>query len=269
MDWEELKIVIAQYRENANRDLRYSASEENYINSNATISMISKYVDENSNGSGVPRIFLFASVVCIVVLVIAIFLNAHKELQINKERSKDMHLDVATGIYNQAKCHEVLKTSHDNRKKEMAVIVFDLNDLKKTNDGLGHRAGDQLIYDFAQQIKNATMKFENEIFVGRYGGDEFMTFLDEIEERDVKNYIDNVYKILKEFNETQGRPYQLSCAAGYGITSEENRSATAKELFDIADEDMFKNKIAMKEKKKQELLAQGIEVEEHVDDRLS
>ncbi len=153
-------------------------------------------------------------------------------------------------------------------EKERAVIIFDLNDLKKTNDNLGHRAGDQLIYDFAQQIKKATNSFDHEIFVGRYGGDEFMAFLDGVEEQDVTQYIDEVYRILQNFNETQGRQYALSCAAGYGITTKENRLLTVRELFDIADEDMYKNKMAMKEKKKQELLALGLGADVQIDDRL-
>lgn len=180
-----------------------------------------------------------------------------------------MFIDLSTGLYNRSKCQEILKNPvTPNNSKERAVVIFDLNDLKKTNDSLGHRAGDQLISYFAEQVKKATKIFPYETFVGRYGGDEFMAFFDSVDVEDVESYIQEVDFLLNNFNETQNKPYKLSCAAGYSITTPETQSYTMRELFDRADANMYQNKLAMKEKKRQELIAQGIEVEEVVDDRL-
>lgn len=268
VDWDDLKTVLLEYRMTKNRDALYLASEESYKEATIVIDAIRQHMVEYAANGDLIRNFLAVNIVCIVVFLAIVFLNTHKELQKNKEISKDMYLDTATGIYNRAKCQEILKTPPSNRTGKRAVIVFDLNDLKKTNDMLGHRAGDDLIYDFAQQIYKATKSFEYDIFVGRYGGDEFMAFFDEIEESEVKNYIAKVGEILHTFNETKNKPYQLSCAVGYSIAPTDNPSTTNRELFDIADANMFKNKMAMKEMKKQELLEQGIAVEESIDDRL-
>ena len=49
--------------------------------------------------------------------------------------------------------------------------MFDLNNLKTTNDTMGHSAGDRLIMDFARLLRSV---IPDKGFVGEYGGDEFM-----------------------------------------------------------------------------------------------
>ena len=46
--------------------------------------------------------------------------------------------------------------------------MFDLNNLKKINDAMGHQAGDDMIKGFAHLLRKATPPSD---FVGRYGGD--------------------------------------------------------------------------------------------------
>lgn len=267
-DWENFKEVVYNFRENGEREILFSTSENAYNNTSTYIKSLKVYTEESSDSISSLETILVGLVAIIALILIKILLNTVKELQHNKEISKEMYIDAATGIYNRSKCQEIMKTPPNSGDKHRAVVIFDLNDLKKTNDSLGHRAGDQLIHDFAQQVKNATKIFPYEIFVGRYGGDEFMAFLDAVDVRDVELYIEEVNYLLKNFNETEGKAYKLSCAAGYGITTDNNKNLTIKELFDIADADMYKNKITMKEKKRQELIAQGVEVAEEVDDRL-
>ena len=58
-----------------------------------------------------------------------------------------------------------------NKVQEYTMVFIDLNDLKKTNDSLGHDAGDQLLQVTAETI----MEFFNENgFTSRWGGDEFV-----------------------------------------------------------------------------------------------
>lgn len=271
-DWNDFKEIVYDYRldENGNRDMLFSASEQNYSKSSDRMKFINDHMNEYSAERDTIQNILVVNFICIALLLVKILMNTHKELEQNKKLSEGMFIDTATGIYNRSKCQEIMKTPPllaDN-KKNRAVVIFDLNDLKKTNDSLGHRAGDELIFDFAQQVKNATNAFENDIFVGRYGGDEFVAFLDEIMEQDVLNYIEEVRNLMTKFNETENKGYNLSSAIGYGITTDDTKTMTVKELFDIADGDMYENKIAMKEKKRQELIAQGIEVPDEVDDRL-
>ena len=55
-----------------------------------------------------------------------------------------------------------------------ALCVFDLNNLRRINNNLGHDKGDEYIRSFAVQLRGAVPP---EQFVGRDGGDEFLVIL--------------------------------------------------------------------------------------------
>ncbi len=57
---------------------------------------------------------------------------------------------------------------------DLAVVMVDLDDLKKVNDSKGHIAGDSLIKRAATAIKSS---IRNGDFGYRYGGDEFVILL--------------------------------------------------------------------------------------------
>ena len=55
-----------------------------------------------------------------------------------------------------------------------SLCIFDLDDLKRINDTIGHHAGDAAIGDFARALGSA---LGNGDLIGRFGGDEFMVLL--------------------------------------------------------------------------------------------
>lgn len=260
--WRNFKTSLETYNNNYDRDALFIASEIIYINSAREIETVDEYIRNFTSVSKRIDLILIIDTVIIIILFIKILVKTNEELEKNKELSKDMFIDMSTGLYNSSKCHEVLKKPADaQNKKERAIAIFDLNDLKKTNDSLGHRAGDLLIYSFAEQLKNATKTFPFDIFVGRYGGDEFMVSFDFVSEEEVQLYIKEVENLIKVFNDTQGKPFRLSCAVGYAITTKESKSLTMRELFDIADNNMYVNKLAMKQRIKQELYEKNLQQE--------
>ncbi len=271
VEWNVYREAILQFRLDNNRDALFTASEHIYDTLENILIEIKAYMSEFADRIQTLQTYLIVNIVVITLLLLKILFDTGEELKKNKELSKDMFIDMATGVYNSMKCKEILTFPINmNDTNEVAILIFDLNDLKKTNDLYGHQAGDQLISSFVEQLNKATEMFKNEPFIGRYGGDEFVVYFESTTQEDVEAYIEKVYYLMQVFNDEKERNFKISCAVGYSMTTPETKKETTMQhLFDTADENMYQNKIAMKAKKKKELEAQGIVEEPVVDDRLS
>ena len=122
--------------------------------------------------------------------------------------------------------------------------MFDLNNLKKANDTLGHSVGDQLILNFARLLRNAVPSND---FVGRYGGDEFIAVLKGLDHEGVRKCLQNIRNQAAEYSR-QHPEMPISYAAGYALSSDFEGS-TMRELFRLADKNMYidKNRAKMEE----------------------
>jgi diguanylate cyclase (GGDEF)-like protein len=86
----------------------------------------------------------------------------------NKELWHKANYDYLTGFYNRFYLNE-LEADISNVEKT-GITFLDINNLKRTNDGLGHAAGDKLIVKIADTIRD----YYKGSMVFRLGGDEFV-----------------------------------------------------------------------------------------------
>ena len=82
--------------------------------------------------------------------------------------------DSLTGLENRHGI-EVKIERRIEEKKPFCVVMLDLNGFKKVNDTYGHLAGDDLLKQFAAELRSASRSTD---VVGRWGGDEFIVVLD-------------------------------------------------------------------------------------------
>jgi diguanylate cyclase (GGDEF)-like protein len=75
-----------------------------------------------------------------------------------------------------------------------SLIYFDLNHLKKTNDTLGHAAGDAVLAHFTQVL---TAHVRDSDSVGRLGGDEFGVLLSHANQEQAQKKADALAKALE------------------------------------------------------------------------
>lgn len=148
--------------------------------------------------------------------------------------------DFLTGLPNRLRFEidssECIRRARETNKNG-AIILFDLDDFKHINDGLGHESGDQLlknIADMTQQIPEIKDR------VYRFGGDEFLIILDSTLEGRIQNVID---RILNEFR----RPWMFGdkeyyCTMSMGVTSFPGDGVDAAKLLKNADIAMYEAK---------------------------
>ena len=182
------------------------------------------------------------TVIDIVILVFMILyelLKALRYAKANRELKSKIYLDEATGLPNKNKCEEILTLEAE---QNMAICVFDLNNLRIINNQQGHERGDLYIRSFAKSLRKGVD--ENQ-FVGRCGGDEFIVFFKNVTKEDVKRNLENIKKECAKCSEIP-----LSYAAGFAYSNDFSK-LTMRELFCQADKNMYidKNQAKIKEAK--------------------
>lgn len=247
-EWYILEQAILNFRDHQNKELLISLSENNYNKAINALETASKYIENLTN-----KMVLLQCIACIYIIVIIIALinilrKTILELNQNKELNKSLDIDSLTGLYNISKCQEILDFPVEQKhNKDRAVVVLDINYLRKINEEFGHETGDMVILTFATILKKAVKVSPYETFFGRCGGDEFMVYFPIAIEKDIELYIDELKFLCRDFNSDKNNKFKLNYSVGYGITTEKTKSFTNRVLFDIADKYMFEHKIAMKE----------------------
>jgi diguanylate cyclase (GGDEF)-like protein len=163
------------------------------------------------------------------------------QLSVYEQRLQEVErlasLDALTGIANRRK----LETSIESRihqKRAFCVIYLDLNGFKIINDTLGHLAGDELLKQFAGELKTA---FRPNDVVGRWGGDEFLVIVDG-DLREAQTFTAKIEKWVNgqyALTGAQKPKVQLSAAVGACAW---NPGESATDLIRKADAAMYQHK---------------------------
>ena len=141
-------------------------------------------------------------------------------------------IDEMTGVYNRNKYLSMTPEGYA-QENEIAVIFWDINYLKQTNDTLGHEQGDLLIKSIAGTIRKISNQFDQAY---RIGGDEFVMIMRGGNEISVKKKIQEwEYEISKL--ECIGE-YPISASYGYAYGA----GAELEDVIHRADQMMYENK---------------------------
>lgn len=151
------------------------------------------------------------------------------------------YVDGLTGVNNKLayleKLQELEIQVEEGSLKEFAITVFDLNDLKKVNDTLGHDAGDQYIKDACKFICQCYK--HSPVF--RIGGDEFVTILKGTD-YECRDEIMHYFDATIDKNQREGR---LAIASGIG-TFDPDKDESYNDVFRRADRNMYDRKKELK-----------------------
>lgn len=155
------------------------------------------------------------------------------------------YTDSLTHIANRAKCEEYAKQIDLDADNTYSVISLDLNGLKYVNDTFGHMDGDKFIVGFVEVLEAVFGKEEN-AFIGRMGGDEFLIILKNCVPQKILSLINQMNVKLNEVNATNEK-YVFSAAYGVAIRGANDQRKIWK-VYEEADEKMYACKKYQREK---------------------
>ena len=146
--------------------------------------------------------------------------------------------DHLTGLYTKDKYSELLKTEFPFYDS-IAVFNMDLNYLKRTNDTLGHEAGNRLLQKAADSMKAVS---GDDIYAFRLGGDEFLLVAKDADEEKASFIRDKWQKKLHELNTDDP---EIECVIACGVVTGK-KPYDLNEILEEADRLMYQDKREIK-----------------------
>ena len=154
------------------------------------------------------------------------------------EARKLAETDALTGLFNQRFFHETLRRevmrAHRYQRK-LTLLVFDLDDFKSINDQIGHLAGDRVLAQAADRLREAVRSVD---VACRIGGDEFAVIMPESAAEDGEQLYRRVHNSMR--GTVLGTDEErLRISAG---VAELQHGDTAASLFERADGALYRAK---------------------------
>jgi diguanylate cyclase (GGDEF)-like protein len=146
-------------------------------------------------------------------------------------------LDALTGLHNRRYFHETLarEVARAHRYgRRLALVVIDLDDFKAINDRIGHLAGDAVLAETAERVRDVVRSAD---VACRVGGDEFAVILPESTTADADQLYHRLLGAVS--SHPVGQAGRLSISAGMAeIREDDNPTA----FFERADEALYRAK---------------------------
>ncbi|MGK7873383.1 MAG: EAL domain-containing protein [Xenococcaceae cyanobacterium] len=153
----------------------------------------------------------------------------------------DAFHDKLTGLGNRALLMERLKCAIEQAKHcddyQFAVLFLDLDRFKVINDSLGHLIGDQLLIAISRRLESCLHPVDT---VARFGGDEFIILLDNVDELGSITKADQIQRELRSPFHLSG--HEVFTSASIGITLSSPDYEQPEDLMRDADIAMYRAK---------------------------
>ena len=173
----------------------------------------------------------------IIITMVAFLIYSVYELVVSLLNiNKKAYIDSKTKLFNKAYWEDLVRDVF-SAEEQTAMIMFDLNGLKHTNDTLGHNAGDKMIFEFSSILKKEIGSKE---LLCRWGGDEFAAFVRNADREKTDEYISAVNSAVAAYNRS-GKTPEIYFACGYALSCD-FPGISWPELLAKADKYMYENK---------------------------
>ena len=131
------------------------------------------------------------------------------------------------------------------------VVMMDVNDFKQVNDTYGHAEGDAALVIIAQALMHAVKSRTMPLFLGRYGGDEFVMIAHPVKEEELKELIEAVRENITARCVNEKKPYRLTVGVGYDELC--GGQDTFQKCMKRADDNLYQDKERIKQSLKESM----------------
>lgn len=185
-----------------------------------------------------------------LILFSALFVTAFilgMYVDIEREHSKELknlaNIDELTGLYNHRYFQEFLQkaiNNADKEKQEVSLLFMDIDYFKNFNDVNGHQAGDLILKEIGQIMKNCIRSTDA---VARYGGEEFAAILPNTTEHDAVKIGERIRSSIQStyFKGQENQP-DKNITISIGISSYPKRAISKHQLINTADDALYRAK---------------------------
>jgi two-component system, cell cycle response regulator len=124
-------------------------------------------------------------------------------------------------------------------RRDLSLIIFDIDHFKKINDTYGHLAGDHVLKQLARVIKS---RIRREDILSRYGGEEFAIILPEIDQANAAQFAEKIRRLVEKavfrFEETD-----IPVTISIGVSACSDEHTDVNEFIKVADDKLYEAKM--------------------------
>jgi diguanylate cyclase (GGDEF)-like protein len=191
------------------------------------------------------EIYALSLLLCVTLVFVSKITTAQAEIQriVNMEEQPQNRTqgDLLTGLPNRAQLLErvarVVQYVQYNPTFRFAIMFVDLDGFKPINDRLGHKAGDAVLRHVARVFQSCLRQGD---LVGRYGGDEFIFLLNQVNDPSEATAI--AERVLSRLQAPIDVGEPVTVGASIGLAFNTNMNETGEELIRDADQAMYRAK---------------------------
>ncbi|MEO8456384.1 MAG: GGDEF domain-containing protein [Chloroflexota bacterium] len=195
--------------------------------------------------AGIPFSYAIFSNVIMRRMENSVFARYRKQLLSQIEDLSEMvYRDELTGLYNRRHFYEVGRVEIEKAKiskRPLAIVLMDLDGLKKINDEHGHNVGDVVIANLGRVIAAHT---RSDDVPARLGGDEFGIVMPGTDKRGAFALARRLWQDLEQIPMYEAHGQAMAVTVSIGLAGYPWGGETVEEMIQWADADMYANKIS-------------------------
>jgi diguanylate cyclase (GGDEF)-like protein len=156
--------------------------------------------------------------------------------QVTRKRAMMAEKDPMTGLYNKSYLMAMVNSELSRSKvlgDQLSLVMLDIDNFKHYNDTNGHPAGDQVLIEIANILRQNTRDLD---LCARFGGEEFMVVLPKTPLRIAQQIAERIRRTIQKASFPYEDKQPLgSLTASFGVGCFPEHASTAEELIRKAD----------------------------------